>query len=97
MTPPVGEGFWCGRYRRGVSDRRSTWYDLLPVRLIGHPLVFGLISFGLLVAVTLLVVTLGRGDGLPELLSRLVTLISVAFGALLSWASLRERRRRLNR
>lgn len=57
----------------------------------------GLICFGLLIAVTLLLVTLGQDGGLPELLSRLVTLISVAFGALLSWASLRERRRRLAR
>ena len=41
------------------------------MRLIGHPLVFGLICFGLLIAVTLLLVTIGEGGGLHELLSRL--------------------------
>lgn len=81
-----------------MRNQRPDWIDLPTFRLIGHPAVFGLICFGLFVAVALLIVALAQGAAISEVGPRLLSLLVTGFGVWVSVKSLKARRRqRFNR
>lgn len=77
-----------------MSNQRVAWYELPAFRLVGHPVVFGIICVAFAATVISLGIALTRDSTTSLIVWRSFSVVVVGLGAATGWKAFQARRRR---